>query len=320
MADAYTGVGQSLTDQTAYDLRMFYALRSELYYDGVASVQATNQCMNGAVVTFTLQDDLALASTALSSESSDVSAVAMSDSQVALTLAEYGNAVITTAKLRGTSFIPFDPVVANVIGYNAGASIDEVASIALRAGTNVRFGSGGATLPTSRATVEPTDTLTGNDVRRATAELRAANVMPLGGYFQGFIHPDVSYDFRGATGTSNWRDPHTYSSPDGIFNGEIGAFEGVRFIETPRAPRFADAGSSTTLTDVYATLIVGQEASAKAYSYIDGNGPFPSIVPGPVTDKLRRLVPMGWFWLGAYGRFREAAIRRIESASSIGSN
>jgi len=29
---------------------------------------------------------------------------------------------------------------------------------------------------------------------------------------------------------------------------------------------------------------------------------------------------MGWYWLGQYGIFRQAAIRRTESASSIGNN
>jgi hypothetical protein len=40
----------------------------------------------------------------------------------------------------------------------------------------------------------------------------------------------------------------------------------------------------------------------------------------PVTDKLRRNVGVGWYWLGAYGRFREASLYRIDSSSSIGTN
>jgi len=161
---------------------------------------------------------------------------------------------------------------------------------------------------------------TANDVRKQLAALRRAFVQPINGYYVCFIHPDVSYDLRGQTGAAAWRDPHTYSDPADIWNGEAGVFEGFRFIETPRAPVFADAGSSTTTTDVYGTLFLGQEALAKAHSYQDGNGPLPTIVPGPVTDHLRRFVPMGWYWLGVYGIFRQAAIRRTDSASSIGSN
>jgi hypothetical protein len=41
---------------------------------------------------------------------------------------------------------------------------------------------------------------------------------------------------------------------------------------------------------------------------------------GPVVDKLRRFPPVSWYWLGTYGIFRQAALRAVESASSIGTN
>ena len=318
MAD--TCAANSSLDQAAYDLAIYYSLRPELYFDPVATVRATNQSFNGSSVIFTIESDLSAATTALA-ESTDVTPVAMSDSQVPVTLVEQGNAVITTALLRGTTFIPFDPIVANVVGYNAGLSIDTIARNVLDAGSNVYYqdATGGITTA-GRSSIIPTDILAAAHVRLAVAQLRRASVRPINGYYIAYVHPDVSYDLRGATGTNTWTDPHAYSSPEGIFQGELGAFNGVRFVETPRAPIFADAGSSTTNTDVYATLFLGQEALAKAYSSSDGNGPMPSLVAGPITDTLRRLQPFGWYWLGGYSRFREAAIRRFEGASSIGLN
>jgi len=315
MADALTTTASVSYDQTAYDRMAYFSLRPELYFDAVADVQPTRQAMPGAAVVFSVQTDLSVASTTIN-ESVDVDAVALSNSQVTLTLAEYGNAVTTTAKLRGESFVELDPIVANVLGYNAGISIDTVARDILKAGTNIRY----AGQATSRNTVIPTDTLVANNVRRALADLRGANVATIGGLYIAFIHPDVSYDLRGQTGASSWRDPHTYSQPGEIWNGEVGAFEGFRFIETPRAPVFADAGSSTTLTDVYRTMFLGRQGLAKAFAVIDGNGPFPRVIISPITDKLRRFVPMGWYWLGAYGIFRQEAVRAVESASSIGTN
>ena len=97
----------------------------------------------------------------------------------------------------------------------------------------------------------------------------------------------------------------------------------MRFIETPRAKIFEDAsnGSGSTGTiDVYCTHIMGRQALAKAHSIVDGNGPFPRVVRGPVVDVLSRFQPVGWYWLGGYARFREAALRRVESSSSIGAN
>ena len=62
---------------------------------------------------------------------------------------------------------------------------------------------------------------------------------------------------------------------------------------------------------------MGRQAIAKAYSQQDGNGAVPKVVRGPITDTLNRFQPVGWYWLGGYGRFREAALRRIESSSSL---
>ena len=310
------------TDQTAFDRIAYFALRSELLFDAVADVMPVAQAMPGSSVKFTIFNDLTAVTSALT-EDTDVTPVAMSDSQVEVTLAEYGNAVNTTAKLRGTSFLDVDAAAANIVGYNAGISIDSVIRDVLAAGTNVIFGGGGSTDPSTRTTVQVEDIIEANDVRKIVSALRSANAVSFNGMYMGFIHPDVSFDLRRETGVASWRDPHVYSDPAGIYNGEVGAFEGVRFIETPRAKIFTDAsnGSGSTGTiDVYCTHITGRQALAKAHSVVDGNGPFPRVVRGPVVDVLSRFQPVGWYWLGGYARFREASLRRIESSSSIGAN
>jgi len=319
---ALTQLSSLSTDQTAFDRIAYFALRSELLFDAVADVMPVAQAMPGTAVTFTIFNDLAVADTPLT-ETSDVTAVAMSDSQVTVSLTEYGNAVSTTAKLRGTSFLDVDAAAANIVGYNAGISIDSVVRDVISAGSNVVFGGGGATDPASRTTVQVEDTIEANDVRKIVAALRKANAVSFGGMYMGYIHPDVSYDLRRETGVASWRDPHVYSDPANIYMGEIGAFEGVRFIETPRGKIFENAsngsGSAGTI-DVYATLIMGRQCLAKAHSIVDGNGPFPRVVRGPITDTLFRFQPIGWYWLGGYGLFREASLRRLESSSSIGNN
>ena len=310
------------TDQSAYDRLAYFALRSEMLFDQAADVQATNQSMPGSAVIFTIFSELAAATSTLS-ETADLTPATMGDAQVTVTLAEYGNTVSTTAKLRGTSFLDVDAAAANLIGYNAGDSMDQVVRDVLAAGTNVAYGGGGASAPSSRVTVQAEDIITANDIRKQTAALRGANVATFNGYYMGYIHPDVSYDLRRETGNASWNAPHVNVDTQGIYNGEIGTFESVRFIETPRAKVFTDASNGTSTTgsiDVYCTHIMGRQALAKAYSQIDGNGVVPKVVRGPVVDSLMRFNPIGWYWLGGYGRFREASLRRIESSSSIGSN
>lgn len=319
---ALTQASSLSTDQIAFDRLAYFALRSEMLFDQAADVQPTNQSMPGSAVTFTIFNDLARATSTIS-ETADITPVALSDSQVTVTLAEYGNAVQTTAKLRGTSFLDVDAVAANIVGYNAGDSMDTVVANVLAGGTNVVYGTGGSSTPSSRETVAAEDVLAADDIRLVVARLRAASVATFNGDYMGYIHPDVSFDFRGANGAANWRDPHVYTDTANIYNGEVGKWESVRFIETPRAPVFENASNgsgSTGNVDVYATLVMGRQALAKAHSITDGNGAMPKVVRGLVTDLLKRFQPVGWYWLGGYGRFREASLRRIESSSSIGAN
>ena len=145
-------------DQVAFDRLAYFALRSELLFDQAADVQPVQQAMPGTGVTFTIFADISAATSTLN-EVTDVTPVALSDSQVTVTLNEYGNAVVTTAKLRGTAFTDVDSAAANIIGYNAGDSIDQVVREVLAGGTNVVYATGGSSTPTSRVTVAAEDIL-----------------------------------------------------------------------------------------------------------------------------------------------------------------
>ena len=323
---AYTTTGTVDYVQTAYDMLAYYALRPELYADQVADIKPTNQSMPGSSVVFNVQNDMALSTTSLN-ESTDITPVALTSSQVTLTLAEYGAGTITTAQVRGESFVSIDEVQANTVGYNAGRSLDELAWIQLRSGSNVSYSAGpGVTAgtagqpPAARNQITPLDTIRAYDIRLNVAALKRNNVPGFGGYYIGFIHPDQSFDLWQESGNQALIAPHVYSAPEEIFRGEIGAFAGVRFIETPTVGVLADAGSSTTDTDVYQSIFIGRQALAKVWAMKDGNGPLPVVVMGPITDYLRRFQPLGWKWMGAYGIFRSASIWRQEGASSIGQN
>ena len=313
---AITQASSLSVDQTAFDQIAYFALRSEMLFDAAADVQPVAQSMPGSSVKFTIFSELADATSTLA-ETTDLTPTTMADSQVEVTLAEYGNTINTTAKLRGTSFLDVDAVAANLIGYNAGSSIDTVVANVLKAATNVIYGGGGSTTPTSNATVQSEDIIEANDVRIATAQLRGSKAQTFNGMYMGFIHPDVSYDLRRETGAASWRDPHNYVDTAMIYNGEIGAFESVRFIETPRAPLDLTGGSASTV-DLYQTIIMGRQSLAKAHSITDGNGAYPKVVRGPVVDSLMRFNPVGWYWLGGYGIFRQAAIRVLNTSSSLG--
>ena len=313
MADAYTQVSSLDSVQAAYDRLAYFALRPEMYFDMMADIKPTKQSMPGSSVKFTTYVEMAEATTALS-ETVDVDAVALDDGQTTVTLVEQGNAVLTTAKLRGTSFNNVDADAANLIGYNAGISLDTLARTPLVAGTNVLYGGSAS----SRVTVAAASVITASNVRKAYARLVGANVQGWDGYFKAVIHPDVSYDLKSETGAASWNEPHAYAMPGNIWNGQVGSFSGFDFMESPRAKIFVDAGVGGTV-DVYASLFMGKQCLAKAFSSAV-SAEQPQTVRGAVVDKLARFQPIGWYWLGGYARFREASIQRYETSSSIGTN
>ena len=397
--------------QAAYDRMAYFALRPELIFDQLADVKSVNQSMPGSSVTFTIQNDLVAAVTPLS-EGTDVTTQTLSNSQITVSLAEYGSAVTTTAVIRGEAYVEIDPIVANVIGYNAGVSIDTVARNAIGNGTQWKTPTGAALASTKATTVANVAALSSggtasyNDILAAQKALRAQNVAPFGSYYAAVIHPDVAYDLQL---TSSYLAPHQYAQPAEIWAGEIGALNGFRFIETPRAevlfspaddnvipltlstaisagtvtsivlaapgisstaplnlavntkikltdsangntftfnvstaqsaasspvtvavtsatsPAFATATTSVVVlsggtgadSPVYTTYFMGRQSLAKVHSIVDGNGPVPKIIPGPITDTLRRFVPLGWYWLGGYSVFRQPSVMQYFTQSSL---
>jgi|TARA_R100001530_G_scaffold36057_1_gene28095 N4-gp56 family major capsid protein len=317
---AYTGTGDVSSDTAAFQQLAYFAFRSQPMYEMVADVRSTAQTHNGASVQFNIYDNMAQATSALT-ETSDVTAVALGDSTVVVTLAEYGNAVITTAKLRGTSFLNVDADAANIIGYNMVDSMDKIVSDVANGGTNVIYAQGSAgSRPTSRGAVSDAATFGAQEARMAVADLRTASAPGFeNGNYLGMIHPDVSFDLREQTAVTDVIQYQIRQEGAAVRNGSIGVFGGIEWIENPRAPILDDAGATST-TNVYQTLVAGRQALAKAFSRAPGFGEDPSVVFGPVTDTLRRFHPVGWYHLCGYNIFRQAALQRIESSSSIGDN
>ena len=296
--------------QKAYDRLVEFALRSQPLLRSVADKRPARQSMPGSSVVFQIYSDMTKATTALSEQVDPDSVAIGSPTAVTVTLNEYGNAVLTTRKLQLMSLADVDPAIANIVAFNMADSIDEIVQTELRGGTNVIYASNASgTRATATTNVTGSHTLKAADIRLAVAKLRAGKaVARKGSLYWCAIHPEVSHDLRAETGSASWRLPHEYQSNDAIWAGEIGTFEGAYFIESPRLYNATDGGSSAR---VFRTLLAGQQALAEAVAEE------PHVVIGNVTDKLMRLRPIGWYGVLGFKRYREEALYRIESSSSI---
>jgi len=396
MANAYTSTGSTTLGgtvggaglvQKAYDRLLEFALRAEPLIRSVADKTPAQQSIPGSTVVLQKYQDLTAATSTLT-ETVDPDAVALSTpNTVTITLNEYGNSVLVTRALELFSLADVDPAIANIIAFNLADSIDQVAMTTLRSGTNVIYGGSTAT---STATITAAATMDSPDIRKAVAKLRSNKAVYRKGslYWTG-IHPEVSHDLRAETGAAGWRDPHNYSTPENIYAGEIGQYEGAFYVESARmynAKSGADqtaltttavtvagtsaaftfgvasssviasraevgdkisgtgvgtsakitaidtSGSTTTLTvdvansaavtvgatitvtpvtRVYNTIVCGKQAMAQAVAEE------PHVVIGNVTDKLMRFRPMGWYGVLGFAIYRDEALYRIETGSSI---
>ena len=290
--------------QTAYDQYVRMALRSIPVMRAVADVKPVQQAMPGSSVVFSIYSDLAAATSTLT-ETTDVSSVALGNpSQVTVTLQEYGSAVTTTKKLNLTSFNDVDAALADIIAYNAAGSIDKVVASVLTAGTNVIY----AGTATSTNSITSSMTLSVADIREAVVQLRTNKALPrIGELFAAYVHPRQSADLRAEAGTGGFQELTKYVDRTPFVAGAVGVLEGAFVVETPRVPYAANSGS----VNVYKAFVAGREALAEAMAQDI------TTVIGPEIDALRRFRTIGWYYFGGFNRLREAALYRIESATSI---
>lgn len=315
MPNAYTDTsGSSLGTnvvQTAYDRLVEFDLRSLPLFRQFVTKRPARQAMPGDSVVIQMYNDLAEATGELV-ETEDPDAVAIGNTTpVTITLRERGNAAIVTRKLNLFALADVDPAVASIIAYNQATSVDTLAQTALRAGTNViRENGGSIVIGGAVASVTSTDYVKARDFRVARTKMVGQSVVPWeGDLFNTIIHPDVSLDLRTETGANAWRTPQEYGvSQDRIWTGTVGVFEGQVFHESPRCYNATDGASSAR---VYRSYVLGRQGLAEAVAEE------PHVVIGPVTDKLMRFRPIGWYGVLGHAIFRQEAVYRIEAAASI---
>ena len=300
--------------QTAYSKFVEFAFQPQLYFSQFARQKTWDinerDPMPGDVVTFTIFNSLAAATGQLP-ETTSPSAVVMGKTQKSVTLNEYGALVTTSAKLRTLSFTDVDSALGTVVGQNMGLSIDLIARAAFDAHTGagyVKYASG-----TALTDITATNIITAADIRYARNRLARNNVIKNDNqHYVAVLHPDVIYDLRAETGSGAWRAPKEYVDPSEIYNGEIGLFEGFRFVETTNAQLQADAG--TGAVDVYTSYFFGFQAVAYA------NGIAPRMQMSGPFDEFQRLTHVVWYALIGFGELRRESLYKIYTASSAGEN
>lgn len=316
MANAYTDMtsGTSLglnLVKTGYEKLVGFKLRSEPLFRNVADTRATALTNPGETVVFNLYNDLADDTTNISETVNPDSTAIPSTDTVTVTINEMGTTVIPTLRLRTLTFSDIDPAVANIIARQMASSVDTRVQTVLRGGTQVvRSNAGVPSTTKALNTLTTGDTFKSQIPQTLVAKLRGANVIEKigGNTFGAFVHPDVAYDFRRETGELGWRYPHNNVSNDALWMENVGVFGGVSYIESPRCYTATDGASSKK---VYRSYVFGAQCLAEVVAIE------PHLVIGPVVDPMMRFRPLSWHGLAGWSIYRQEALWRVETVSSI---
>ena len=240
--------------QIYYDKKLLMRAEKELVYKQLGRV-GTLPNGEGKTIYWTRYTNMPAQSAALT-EGIDPTARGISAVTVSAVLAQYGDLTQVADVLSLTAFDNVISSAVELLGYQAGLTVDTIVRDKVAATTNIIYASGVA----SRASIAASNVMTVADVRKAVRKLRGANAKAnskAGGKFVAVVHPDVEYDLQGDDAWVNAAQ-YTEKGVDRIFQGETGEVYGVKFLRSTNAPVLVGSGSAGV--DVYQTLIFGEEA------------------------------------------------------------
>lgn len=192
-------------------------------------------------------------------------------------------------------------------GEQAAQLVDTLIRDEVTSGTNVRYANGKA----SRTALTATDTLKGEDVKKAVRDLRKYNAKPFSdGYFHAIISPEQAYDLMSDTSDGGWIDANKYTDNKPLLKGEIGEYAGVRFMTTSNTKVVDNSGVAVHLGVIYGKDSYGVPEIG------DGSAAKPSIIvktDGGNSDPLNQRNTIGWKNMFTCKRLQEDAIVRIET-------
>ena len=207
------------------------------------------------------------------------------------------------------------------VGRQAGLTLDTITRNVLQSGTNVfycpKVGANGVQTPvTDRSGLDKTCTLTVDAVKKVAAMLKAANAPKIDGDYVCILHPYVAYDIMS---DPRWEEMHKYTTPENMYQGEIGRIAGVRFVETSEAAVYKGTENSCpTGLAVFGCLFIAQ--GAYGVTEVTGGG-LQTIIKqlgsAGTADPLDQRSTVGWKALQTAEILMEPYMVRVECCSAF---
>lgn len=266
----------------------------------------------GDTTSFRRLNSLAVSTTALT-EGVTPENVSLDITKLTATVKQYGNWVEGTDWIDLTGLDPIITETTELLGENAGESIDIIVRDIVGAGTNVIY----ANNRTARNLVTADDKITRADILKIRRQMKRNKVKPIktpmGTGYIAFIHTDVATDLMQ---TQDWKEQNTYVDTKNRENGVVGKMDGIYFLEYDNALKFEGAGA--TGANVYGMVVIGK--GAYGIPDIEGSSKPDVIVKGlgeNGNDPMNQRWTVAWKSAFTALRLNELCIIRYESSASL---
>lgn len=163
---------------------------------------------------------------------------------------QYGSWIPLTDMLLLTAIDNNMVEAINLLGDQAGRTLDTITREILNGGTNVFYAPAGDDEVKLRNAITPDCKMSVDLTFRAATHLRAMNAKPASEKdYIAIIHPNVAYDIMR---DPEWIDAQKHVHPEKIYDGEIGKMGQVRYVSTSEAKIWRGDDLSSTSRELTA--------------------------------------------------------------------
>lgn len=173
----------------------------------------------------------------------------LSMTKVTATVEQYGDYVELSDRILNEAIDNNMVHATELLGIQSGETLDTLTREVINAGTNVQFGNFKlARYQLVGGESSGNDYLSPDIVRLARRNVKNNSGEPVDGKnFIGIIHTDAVHDL---SGNSEWIDVAKYNNVEEIYDGEVGRYGGIRFVETTEAKKFVADDLSENARDL----------------------------------------------------------------------
>lgn len=229
----------------------------------------------------------------------------VTDEKVTAQLEFWGNGVKLVEFLEETSFLNLPDEYKELLGQNAGETVNAKVRDILKAGTYAQYPNG----KTSRSQLISTDVADLDVFIDAATQMESLDAPTIGDEYVCVISPFVKGRLLK---NSAFRDAVRYQK-DSMFTGELANIDGIRFVRTSTAPTVTNSGSASSVSTVDQSILLGKGAYGIA-RLMPGDFQVVVTAPGGHGDEFKVKTAMTWKSYLKAVILDQTRIRRIETA------